>query len=330
MKCQVVKIHSDFYYVENSQHEILSCKLRDILKKQKIDIFVGDFVQLDDDNNFIISRMPRKNYILRPKAANIDLALVVASFKEPDIDYIQLNRYLIYLKYFKIDAAICINKEDLEFNFKQKSKEIEKIYSSLGYKIFFISAKNNIGISDIKKNINNKTVVLCGSSGVGKTTLINSLNENYNAKTNEVSSKTLRGRHTTRHCEIVDCFDYKIMDTPGFSCLNFDFLLPDELDELFDDIKIYKDKCKFSNCIHTAKQNGVCSVVDNLDKIAASRYESYLEFLSESLKYKAEISYKSTKQEKNVKNTGNKLYTKISKKKRNLSRKTKKQNIEEE
>ena len=327
MQGQVIKIHSDFYYVESNKHIIFTCKIRDILKKQKTDILVGDFVELSDDNNFIISRLERKNYILRPKAANIDIALVVVSFKEPDIDYIQLNRYLTYLKYFNIDTAICINKEDLENNFQQRSGEIEKIYTSLKYKVFFISAKNKLGISEIKEYIKNKTIVLCGPSGVGKTTLINSLNKNYQARTNEVSLKTSRGRHTTRHCEIVDCENYKIMDTPGFSCLNFDFLLPDKLLELFDDIKIFKKGCKYSNCMHDTKQKGICSIVDNLDKIEPMRYESYLEFLKESLKYKKDISQKSIKKEENIKNTGDKTFTKISKRKRNLSRKTQKQSV---
>ncbi len=114
MQMQVYKIHSDFYYVENTQHESYTCKIRDILKKQKIDIAVGDFVELSDDLNFIVKRCPRKNSLFRPKAANIDVALVVESFKEPNLDYIQLNRYLTYLKYNRIDAVICINKEDLE------------------------------------------------------------------------------------------------------------------------------------------------------------------------------------------------------------------------
>ncbi len=328
MQYQVYKIHSDFYYVEDKQHNTYTCKLRDVLKKQKIEVVVGDFVELSDDFNFITGRKQRKNAISRPKASNIDIALVVESFKEPQLDYIQLNRYLTYLKYLKIDAVICINKEDLENNLAQKVEEIKNIYNSLGYKVFFISAKENKGIDEIKKFIKNKTIMLCGLSGVGKTTLINSLVPDYMARTNEVSLKTQKGRHTTRHVELIKNNDIKIIDTPGFSCLKFDFILPEELINYFEDIKKYAN-CKFSNCLHEELNSEYCNVIKNLDKIEKTRYESYLTFLSEAKKYKKEISQKSIKKETMHKNTGNKIYTKISKRKRNLSRNVQKQSLGE-
>lgn len=326
MRGQVFKIHSDFYYVRDIEHNIIECKVRDILKKKKIDIQVGDFVEYSDD--FILERIERTNFLAHPKVSNIDLALVTVSFKEPELDFIQLNRYLIYLKYHQINAAICLNKEDLEDNLKEKINTIQDIYSTLGYKIFFISAKNNIGIDEIKNYIKNKTIVLCGQSGVGKSTLLNAIVPNFNARVNTVSDKTQKGRHTTRHCELIDYNEFRIMDTPGFSCLKFDFLLPDELFNLFDDLKVFSG-CKYSNCIHNVSAKGICAVVDNLDKIQISRYESYLEFLNESLSYKDKISKESIKFEKNYKNSGNKTFAKISKNKRDLSRKTLKQNLRE-
>ena len=327
MQGQVYKIHSDFYYVSDEKHNNFTCKVRDILKKQKIDIAVGDFVKLSEDNNFIIERLKRKNSLIRPKASNIDLALVIASFKEPNLDYIQLNRYLTYLKYNKIDCAICINKEDLISLNDEIIDEIKKIYSFLNYKIFFISAKNKIGLNEIKNHIKNKNVVVCGQSGVGKTTLINSLIPDYNARTNSVSDKTSKGRHTTRHCEIVEGDNFKLIDTPGFSCLKFDFLLPNELFNLFDDLTRYSSDCKYSNCLHGTDKKGICSVVDNMDKIEISRYQSYLEFLKEALQYKKDISKKSIKSEQNFKNTGDKTYTKVSKRKRDASRNVQKQKL---
>lgn len=325
MQAQVYKIHSDFYYVKNFEHKEFVCKLRDVLKKQKTDIRVGDFVELSEDNNFISSLLKRKNSLLRPKASNIDLALVVCALKEPELDFIQLNRYLTYLKYYNIDAAICFNKEDLENNLEDKKQQIKKVYEKLGYKTFFISAKNKLDLDELTEFIKNKTIVLCGQSGVGKSTLLNSLNPNANLRTGNVSKKTLKGTHTTRHCEIVEYDNFKIIDTPGFSCLKFDFLLPNKLIDLFDDLKEFAGGCKYSNCLHNVEVEGICSIYDNLDKIDKFRYESYLCFLDEAIEYKEAISKKSIKEEDFKKESGDKVLTKISKRNRQQARNTDKQ-----
>ena len=328
MQAQVFKIHSDFYYVKNLKHDNLVCKLRDILKKQKIDIRVGDFVELSNDNQFISSLLPRKNSLNRPKVSNIDCALVVCALKEPELDLVQLNRYLTYLKFHNIEAAICFNKEDLIDNLEDKKQEIRAIYEKLGYKLFFISAKDKLDLEELQYYIQDKTIVLCGMSGVGKSTLLNSLNVDMKLKTGEVSTKTQRGCHTTRHCEIIECDNFKLIDTPGFSCLKFDFLLPDKLIELFDDIKIYTN-CKYSDCMHNSLNDKTCGVIQNLDKIDKSRYESYLMFLSESLEYKEIIKKRSIKEETKNKNVGNRISVKISKRKRESARNTDKQKIKD-
>ena len=327
MQAQVYKIHSDFYYVKNFEHNEYVCKLRDVLKKQKIDIRVGDFVELSDDKNFISSLLPRKNCLDRPKVSNIDLVLIVCALKEPELDLIQLNRYLIYLKYFKIDCAICFNKEDLVDDLSARKKEIIDIYKNLNYNIFFVSAKNKTDLDELFDFIKSKTIALCGMSGVGKSTLLNCLSPEFFARTGEVSQKTQRGCHTTRHCEIVELDEFKIVDTPGFSCLKFDFLLPADLVNLFDDIKIYAKDCKYCDCLHDVAKENVCNVYDNLNKISKSRYDSYLCFLKESLEYKNTISKRSIKNEAFNKKTGNRTSVKISKRKRDVSRNTAKQKI---
>ena len=225
MQGQVFKIHSDFYYIKTLSGNVFECKLREVLKKQNEKVLTGDFV--DFDNSGVINKiLERKNFILRPSVANIDLAVVVSSLLEPKLDLIQLNRYLTFLKYHKIPSLLCFNKEDLVKNeqFRECAKEINSIYQPLGYKIVYTSAKEKEGLRDFTKEIKGKTIVLCGLSGVGKSSLINALNPDFNIRTSAISQNTQRGRHTTRHCEILDFKEFRIIDTPGFSNLKFDFI----------------------------------------------------------------------------------------------------------
>ncbi|MBQ3310947.1 ribosome small subunit-dependent GTPase A [bacterium] len=324
---QVYKIHSDFYYVnyENSTYE---CKLRDVLKKQKQNIVVGDFVEFE--NGAIEKILPRKNYIPRPKVSNIDQIIIVSSVKEPDLDFLQLNRYICFAKYYDIPTKLCFNKNDLSLD-DSTIQKVFKIYEPLGFDIVFTSALENDGIDDFKEILENKISVLCGNSGVGKSSLINAINPECNLRTKAVSEKTERGTHTTRHCEIIRVSDKTcIVDTPGFSNLKFDFLLPTEIDELFDEIKQYKSQCKFADCLHNTEVG--CAVIENLEKIDETRYESYLNFVEEAKEYKEKIKYSGTKKEResHFKQTHDKIAVKISSRKRQSARNTQKQNIHKE
>ena len=319
---QIYKIHSDFYYVDDGA-EIFECKIREVLKKRKEKILVGDFVEFS--GGVIEEVLPRKNFISRPSVSNIDQVVVVSALKEPDLSFLQLNRYITLAKYFKIPAVLCFNKSDLKFEKDLKSK-IHDIYEPLGYKAVYTSATEHNGIKTFEKLLKDKTSVLCGNSGVGKSSLINAINPELNLRTKSVSEKTQRGTHTTRHCEIIKIGENtRIVDTPGFSNVKFDFILPAEVGGLFDEIAALKNGCKYPDCLHV-KEDG-CNVLANIDKIDPTRYESYLAFVEEAKEYKERIKYEGVKKEHSKKTVHNKEIAKISTKKRTGGRNTLKQNL---
>ena len=321
-KGQIFKIHSDFYYV-HSDGGIFECKIREVLKKQKLKIFVGDYV--DFENGAIEKILPRANYITRPTVANVDRVIIISAVKEPELNFTQLNRYIAFAKYHGIDTVLCFNKNDLS----EDDKTIEKvfsIYQPLGYDILFTSALEGYGIEEFKKLLEGKTSVLCGSSGVGKSSLINAICPNLKLRTKEVSEKTQRGTHTTRHCEIIQLDELsRIVDTPGFSHLKFDFLMPNEVDLLFPEISRYKNGCKFQDCLHVSETG--CAVKEHLKDIDETRYLAYTEFVNEAKEYKKKVKYQGIKTESSHKNQHNKVAVKISSRKRESARNTQKQNI---
>ena len=318
---QIYKIHSDFYYV-NSDGKSFECKLREVLKKTKQPAFVGDFVEFE--NGAIEKILPRNNYIPRPSVANIDRIIIISAVKEPDLSFSQLNRYISFAKYYGIEAVLCFNKNDLSSDDKIIEK-VFSIYEPLGYDILFTSALEGLGIEDFKEILEGKTSVVCGASGVGKSSLINAIS-GLNLRTKEVSDKTQRGTHTTRHCEIITINENtRIVDTPGFSNLKFDFILPLDIDKLFPEIYKHRNKCKFQDCLHINEAE--CSVKEHLDEIDESRYQSYLEFVEEARSYKEKVKYQGTKTESTHKKHNDNIAVKISSRKRQSARNTLKQNL---
>lgn len=329
---QIFKIHSDFYYVK-LENEVYECKIREVLKKQKLKVMVGDFVEVSEINpsrkTAVIEKvLPRKNFLTRPSVANVEQVVIVSSIKEPDLNFEQLNRYISLAKQHKIKTKLCFNKNDLSADDSIIEKVFE-IYEPLGFEIIFTSALENLGLEDFIKMMKGKTTVFCGNSGVGKSSLINAVAPGLNIRTKQVSEKTSRGVHTTRHCEIIEIEHGKkpirIIDTPGFSNLKFDFMLPTQVDELFDEIKQYKSECKFKDCLHIEEEG--CNVLAHIDTIDISRYQSYLSFLQEAKEYKEKIKTEGTKKETSQKVSSNKQVAKISTRKRQAGRSTIKQNL---
>ena len=321
-KGQIFKIHSDFYYVHSDRQDY-ECKVREVLKKQKQKIYVGDYVEFE--SGAIEKILPRKNFITRPTVANVDQVIIISAVKEPDLNFVQLNRYVSFAKYHNLPAVLCFNKNDLS----EDDRTIEKvfsIYQPLGYDILFTSALEGYGVEDFREILNGKTSVLCGASGVGKSSLINAAAPGKNLRTKNVSDKTGRGVHTTRHCEIISLDeDSRIVDTPGFSHLKFDFLMPAEVGNLFPEIAKYKPFCKFQDCLHLTETG--CAVKEHINEIDETRYKSYAEFVEEAKEYKEKIKYQGVKTEDLHKQHYNKTAVKISSRKREGARNTKKQNI---
>lgn len=335
---QVFKIHSDFYYVKpvdmtgkmtdtSLKNKVFECKIREVLKKQDEKIYVGDIVEVE--NGYITKVQKRVNFIPRPAVANIDQMVIVSAVKEPELDFLQLNRYISFAEYYGLKVKLCFNKNDLSSDDKLIEK-VFSIYEPLGYDIVFTSALEGLEIDEFQEIMEGKLSVLCGQSGVGKSSLINSLNPEFELRTKKVSDKTQRGTHTTRHCEIMTVSDsIKIIDTPGFSNLKFDFLLPQDVGKLFREFKPYIGTCKYQDCLHVHEDG--CKIIENRDEIISSeRYDSYLEFVKESKIYKDKLKTQGKKTESRSKQTHNKTAVKISVNKRQGSRRTIKQDLYKE
>ena len=224
MTGKIIKGISGFYYVYVEGAGLYECKAKGAFRKQKIKPLVGDEVDiavLDEENKLgnVEDILPRKNELIRPAVSNIDMALVIFASAKPDPNFNLLDRFLCMMEYQKVPVTICFNKKDLIT--EEKQDELRRIYEPAGYKVLFSSTKTGEGIDDIKHILEGKTTTVAGPSGVGKSSIINCLQDGIQMETGHISRKIERGKHTTRHSEIIPIVDGTyIMDTPGFSSMD--------------------------------------------------------------------------------------------------------------
>ena len=280
MKGTIIKGIAGFYYVKTDDGRLVECKARGKFRYDELTPMVGDLVEIAeaDGKGVIDAVLPRKSQLTRPAVANITQALIIFAYKDPDINLELLNRFLVLCEYNNLNITVCMNKSDL--NAGQNDKIIEMIKSA-GYDFLSMNADKGIGTDQIKEKLKDNITVLCGPSGAGKSTILNSLAGRTLMETGVVSNKLGRGKHTTRHSELIEVGDGFIVDTPGFSSLDIDFIKREELMYSFPEFQDFIGKCRFTGCIHHKEPD--CAVKEAVEQgvINPIRYDFYIKMLEE-------------------------------------------------
>lgn len=271
---RIIRIISNQYTVLINEKKYL-CTARGKFRKEKISPVVGDIVEVDTNLLTIEKITSRRNYLTRPVVANVDIALIVTSVKKPDLSLNLLDKLISIITIHKIEPIICFSKLDLvNEDEKLNLREIIDYYQRIGIKVV-----TNENVDEIKTILKDQVVVVTGQTGAGKSTLLNKLDSNLNLETKPISEALNRGVHTTRHVELYKIDDFLIVDTPGFSALDFKNITADELKESFKEFG--NSACEFNDCLHDKEKN--CWVKRNVDAglIRRSRYDNYRRFLGE-------------------------------------------------
>ena len=274
MEGKIIKLISNDYTVLSNNKKYI-CKSRGKFRKLKISPLVGDQVVFDDINNYILEVKKRKNELVRPPVANIDQAFIITSVKHPNFSTNLLDKLIDIIEFNNIEPIICFTKLDLLNKEEQNDIDVYiNYYKKIGYKVFI-----NTQISEIKEQFKNKISVFTGQTGAGKSTLLNNINPNLKIKTNDISYALGRGKHTTRHVELIELENGFVADTPGFSSLEFIDMKDIDIRDNFVEFELYKEKCKYRDCMHDKEDE--CEVKNKVRSgdILESRYQNYLNFI---------------------------------------------------
>ena len=282
---KIMKGIAGFYYVGVVESGVYECKAKGIFRKDKIKPLVGDDVEIEVLNEEeklgnIVKILPRRSELIRPAVANIDQALVIFAAREPKPNLSLLDRFLVIMEKQDIPVIICFNKQDLCD--EEEVGRLKGIYEACGYPVVLASAKQGEGIEEIKSLLRGKTTTVAGPSGVRKSSLTNLLQNEVQMETGEISKKLGRGRHTTRHSQIIQIEeDTWLYDTPGFTSFYVEEIEKEELRFYFREFSKYEGTCRFQGCTHTHEPG--CMVKNALEegKISKERYENYLELYGE-------------------------------------------------
>ena len=282
---KIIKGIGGFYYAD-TEKGLYECRARGIFRKNKITPLVGDRVSIsvvDEENKKgVVEEIEKRDTeLVRPPIANVDKALIVFAIKNPAPNLSLLDRFIVLAEKENLEIVIVFTKVDLDAD-GELLEELKSIYEVSGYKVIPVSNKLKLNIDKIKEELKENTVVFAGPSGVGKSSLLNEVDKNFELKTGEVSDKIKRGKHTTRHAELLklECGGM-VADTPGFSSLTLDDIDESELKEYFIEFDKYDD-CRFgSRCIHENEPS--CAVKEAVEngEISKKRYESYIQLLNE-------------------------------------------------
>lgn len=281
---RIMKAISGFYYVKSGDN-VFQCRGRGVFRKQKITPLVGDFVEFDGDNpeeGYIHSIKSRRNILIRPPVANVDQVIIVSSAIMPDFNPLLLDRFLVLIESKEISPVIFITKKDLLSDKELESISVyQKLYREIGYSVELVSSRALEEPDHLKDYFSDQVSVIAGQSGVGKSSLLNAVNPSLELKTAGISESLGRGKHTTRHVELVEAGNGLVADTPGFSSLDFNEIIAGELGDCFPEIVDLKADCKFRGCFH--KKEPGCAVKQAVTdgQFASSRYDHYLRFLDE-------------------------------------------------